>query len=59
LYLDYNQLTALPAEIGNLTNLTTLYLRVNQLTTLPAEIKKLPKLTDLRYDHEKIDGGIK
>ena len=43
--LRSNQLTALPAEIKDLTNLRRLDLRSNQLTTLPAEIKHLTKLT--------------
>ena len=45
LNLDNNQLTSLPAEIGELTSLTTLYLHNNQLTSLPAEIVKLTSLT--------------
>ena len=41
-----NQLTTLPAKIGNLTNLEFLYLSRNQLTTLPA---KIGNLTNLRF----------
>ena len=38
----------IPAEIGNLTNLTSLYLNVNQLTgEIPAEIGSLTNLTSL------------
>jgi Leucine-rich repeat (LRR) protein len=37
--------TALPPEIGNLTNLTVLYLSGNQLTALPPEIGNLTNLT--------------
>ena len=43
-------LTALPAEIGQLTNLTTLWLSKNNLTALPAEIGKLSNLTTLVLD---------
>ena len=37
----------LPAEIGQLTNLTQLYLSDNQLSSLPAEIGQLTNLTKL------------
>ncbi|MGB5967226.1 MAG: COR domain-containing protein, partial [Spirulinaceae cyanobacterium] len=47
LYLSRNQLTALLAEIVQLTNLTELYLVGNQLTALPAEIVQLTNLTSL------------
>jgi hypothetical protein len=47
LVLSSNQLTTLPTEIGNLTDLTSLVLSYNQLTTLPAEIGSLQNLTSL------------
>jgi len=47
LYLDNNQLTSLPIEIGNLTSLQTLYLGGNQLTSLPKEIGNLTSLQEL------------
>jgi hypothetical protein len=47
LYLDNNQLTSLPAEIGALTGLTELGLSRNRLTSLPAEIGALTGLTHL------------
>lgn len=40
-------LTALPEEIGNLTNLTTLYLYSNRLEVLPEWIGNLTNLTKL------------
>ena len=43
---DY-QLSKLPAEITQLTNLTSLYLGNNQLSELPAEITQLTNLTSL------------
>ena len=46
--LSRSQLTSLPPEIANLTNLTALYLSGNQLTSLPHEITKLTNLT--RFD---------
>jgi small GTP-binding protein len=47
LSLSYNQLKTLPAEIGELKNLTSLDLSRNQLTSLPAEIVDLKNLTEL------------
>ena len=50
--LSYNQLRELPAEIGQLANLTTLNLSLNQLKELPVEITQLANLTtlDLTYN---------
>jgi Leucine-rich repeat (LRR) protein len=47
--LDLNNkgIESLPAEIGNLTNLTELYLYNNQLTRVPKELGQLTKLTKL------------
>ena len=44
------QLTTLPSEIGQLTNLTGLSLHGVQFTTLPSEIGKLTKLTELQIE---------
>lgn len=48
--LSENQLTSLPPEICELTNLIKLNLSGNQLTSLPPEIGKLSKLTELYLD---------
>jgi internalin A len=45
--LAHKGLTALPPEIGQLTELTKLDLSNNQLTALPPEIGQLPALTKL------------
>lgn len=47
LNLSGNQLTSLPAEIGDLTKLWQLDLSGNQLTSLPAEIGELTNLKEL------------
>ena len=39
LYIDENELTSVPADIGQLTSLEWLYLSSNQLTSVPAEIR--------------------
>ena len=46
-YLEFNQLTELPPEIGNLQSLEVLHLEGNKLTKLPSEIGNLHKLTEL------------
>ena len=43
----HDQLTSLPAEIGQLVSLVELDLGGNQLTSLPAEIGQLTSLTEL------------
>ena len=47
LSLEKNQLTTLPPQIGQLTNLQRLHLQDNQLTTLPPGIGQLTNLTHL------------
>jgi small GTP-binding protein len=54
LYLSWNQLKTLPAEIGKLKNLTRLILSRNQLKTLPAEIGKLKTLTVLNLSGNQL-----
>ena len=53
LYLSGNQLTSIPAELGNLKNLTKLYLDNNQLKSIPGELGNLINLEDLRLDENK------
>ena len=53
LFLSYNQLQSLPAEIGNLRNLQYLYLYNNKLQSLPSEflnIKEKLIFNESSYD---------
>ena len=54
LWLQYNQLTTLPVEIGNLVNLQYLNLDNNKLTTLPVEIGNLVNLQNLNLDNNQL-----
>jgi Leucine-rich repeat (LRR) protein len=54
LWLDHNQLTSIPPEIGQLRNLTELSLGNNQLSSIPPEIGQLRNLTNLWLDHNQL-----
>ena len=54
MYLDGNQLTSVPAEIGQLTSLRELDLGSNQLTSVPAEIGQLTSLRELCLDGNQL-----
>src|SRR5690606_42081348 len=56
LRLEYNQLTAIPTEIGQLVNLIYLRLNNNELTSIPAEIDR--KSTRLNSSHVKISYAV-
>jgi internalin A len=47
LRLDRNQITLIPEEIGNLTNLTELRLHSSQIASLPQSLKSLQELEKL------------
>lgn len=54
LHLESQNLTSIPAEIGNLKYLEVLNLSCNKLTTLPPEIGKLQKLTRLELSFNQL-----
>ncbi|NJP08786.1 MAG: GTPase [Leptolyngbyaceae cyanobacterium RU_5_1] len=54
LSLSGHQLSSLPPEIGQLTNLTELFLSVNRLSSLPPEIGQLTNLTTLSLVNNKL-----
>ena len=60
LWLARNQLTgSIPAELGNLANLTQLVLDINQLTGgIPAELGDLTNLERLKLSFNELTGGI-
>ena len=58
--LDDNSLSgSIPAELGNLTNLTSLYLNVNSLTgSIPSELGNLTNLVFLSLNNNSLSGSI-
>ena len=54
LYLDRNELTELPAEIGDLKELWQLSVSNNHLVGLPTSIQKLNWLRELYVDRNKL-----
>ena len=54
LNLSGNQLSELPAEIGQLTQLQTLTLNDNRLIELPAEIGQLTNLREIHLDNNRL-----
>ncbi|MEH1972681.1 MAG: COR domain-containing protein [Nostoc sp.] len=54
LYLNNNQLSSLPPEFSQLSNLTTLYLSDNQLSSLPPEFSQLSNLTTLYLNNNQL-----
>ena len=58
--LDDNSLSgSIPAELGNLTNLTSLYLNFNSLTgSIPSELGNLTNLVFLSLNNNSLSGSI-
>ena len=54
LNLRYNELTSLPSEIWQMTNLERLNLGYNELTSLPSEIGQLANLKRLNLGYNKL-----
>lgn len=53
-----NMQGALPAEIGDLTDLRALVLEYNQITSLPAELSKLTNLKELDLYSNELSGEL-
>ena len=58
LSLTENQLSAVPDEIWDLTNLEVLALNFNQLSVFSVEVGRLTKLTRLAVQNNPIDGNL-
>ena len=56
LYLDGNQLTSVPAELGNLSSLKVLDLSGNHLISVPAELGQLAALVTLNLSENQLTG---
>ena len=54
LHLQYNKLTVIPKELGQLVNLKRLFLENNELKEIPKELGRLVKLKWLRLDNNKL-----
>ena len=54
IYLNGNNLTTIPKEIGNLTKLRQLDLSYNELTTLPPEIGNLTNLEEFHLNDNQL-----
>lgn len=54
LYLQYKKLSIIPAEVGQLPNLTQFNLYNNLLTSIPSEIGQLSKLQKLLVDNNEL-----
>ena len=54
LFLEYNELTEIPKEFGNLTNLNSVYLHNNKLTEIPKEFGNLTNLYHLSLSNNKL-----
>ncbi|MBA0787077.1 hypothetical protein Gotri_027065, partial [Gossypium trilobum] len=54
LYLDYNKLSQLPPELGDVKNLKVLRADCNMLLSVPVELKQCIGLVELSLEHNKI-----
>merc|ERR1711907_413053 len=54
LYLDHNQLTALPSDIGNWTSIRTLSVSKNELVEIPSSCSAWKKIETLNLRYNKL-----